>query len=136
MRLSALEPKSVKGGGGGGADCCRALARLRFSTMLSMTSAPRFLPDFGGLMTSCGFGAMKKAMSSRIVKVFSCLIFGRNVGKAWFEDRGRAWTVTVVRGLEVAGVVVKAEFWSSSGGEECGGVAASNSKAGSWLMAP
>ena len=136
MRLSALEPRSVKGGGGGGADCCRALARLRFSTMLSMTSAPRFLPDFGGLMTSCGFGAIKKAVSSLIVKVFSCLIFGRNVGKAWFEDKGRAWTVTVVRGLEVLVVAVRVGFWSSSGGEERGGVAASSPGAGSWLMAP
>jgi len=44
--------------------------------------------------------------------------------------------VTVVRGLEVVVVVVRAEFWSSSGGEERGGVAVSNSRAGSWLMAP
>lgn len=138
--LRGLQLNRESGGGGGGVgrerDCCRSLARFRFSTIESITWAPRFLSDFvtGGLMMSFGLGAMNVGMSSLIMNGDGLAPrLGRELRNAWFEERGRACTVITVRWQPVA-VVESNAFRSSTGGEEFDGVVSRG--AGSWLMAP
>lgn len=88
-----------------------------------------------GFNTSCGFGAMNTASLASSARMWISPFFGvaagRCEGKAWWDESGRAWTVTMERGVGM-----------SAGGEELGGVRSAvvlegvRVGSGRWVIAP
>lgn len=143
FRFSPVPPRRLSGGGRGGTP--GRFARFRGSAAASRAAAPRFLAEWeiDGFRTSWGFGAMKTALFASPGRTRARVSFeagdwgsgfedGRCERNAWWEESGRACTVTMARG---AGM--------SATGEEFGGVSSAilfegvvSPGGGRWVIAP